>query len=99
MSDCVCVCGRFAEWTCALCVRCQSSLSLQLCLGAGGLHGDQDEQEEEEIDRLHSSSARLSEELSATLINLSEDPQSGPKSFILLFSAKWGKMFYPFFLV
>lgn len=67
---------------------------LQLCLGAGGLQRDQDQQGEEETDRLHSSSgtaqgsALLSRELSAMLINLSEAPASGEKSFILGFLVK-----------
>ncbi len=52
-------------------------LGLQLCLGAGGLQRDQDQQGEEEADRQHSSSgtahgsAPLSRELRASLINLS----------------------------
>ncbi len=79
-------------------------LGLQLCLGAGGLHRDQDQHGEEETDRLHSSSdtaqgsVLLSRELSATLINPSEDPASGEKSFILGFLVKIEKMFHPFCL-
>lgn len=67
---------------------------LELCLGVGGLQRDQDQQREEETDRLHSSSGTaqgsvlLSRELSAMLINLSEDPASGEKSFILGFLVK-----------
>lgn len=60
----------------------------QLCLAAGGLQREQDQQGEEETDRLHrgcgtaQGSALLSRELSTPLINLSEDTASGEKSFI-----------------
>lgn len=66
-------------------------LGLQLCLGAGGLQRDHDQQGEEETDRLHSSSGTavgsvlLSRELSAMLINLLENPASGGKSSSLGF--------------
>lgn len=77
-------------------------LGRQLCLGEGGLQRDQEQQGDEETDRLHGSSGTaqgsvlLSRELSATLIILSEDPQSGEKSFILGFLVKTEIFFFPF---
>lgn len=58
-------------------------LGLQVCLGAGGLERDEDQQGEEETDRLHSSSGTaqgsvlLSREPSVMLINPSGEPHSG----------------------
>lgn len=72
-------------------------MGLQLCLGAGGLQKDQDQQGDEETDRQHSSSGTADgsvlfpRELSAMLINLSENPASGEKFFIAGFVVKTDK--------
>ena len=88
---------------CLLPINC-GVLGLQLCLGAGGLQRDQEQQGEEETDRLHSSSSTaqgsvlLSRELSEMLIIQSEDPPSGEKSFIPGFLVKTEGFFHPFYL-